>query len=346
MGALGYSVVNVGSHDLIFGLDVLRETAKKASLTLISANLVSKSTGKPLFEPYTVREVAGFRVGYLGVIRDNPAPATSDGEIPDLQVTDPKAALQEWVPRVRKECDLLIVFAFVGNRQAQAFADEVKGMDVVIAGGDGFVDTQAAEIGTPETGRTLVCNAGNQGKYVGALSLVMSEHGKVLRYTHAMHGLDATVEHKAEMTATVEAFKESLREIRKKEQVESVVGTASGPTEKFLGSSVCSRCHEQAFQVWSNSAHAHALATLEGKQKEKDAACLKCHVTGYGAGDGYQANRADLANVSCEQCHGYGTMHGATGFHARPARESCVECHDASNSPHFDYDSYWKAIAH
>jgi hypothetical protein len=39
-------------------------------------------------------------------------------------------------------------------------------------------------------------------------------------------------------------------------------------------------------------------------------------------------------------------MNGATGFHAKPARESCVECHDASNSPHFDYDSYWKAIAH
>ena len=79
---------------------------------------------------------------------------------------------------------------------------------------------------------------------------------------------------------------------------------------------------------------------------EGSSECLSCHVTGHTEPTGYVLNKTDLGKVSCEQCHGHGTMHGEPGFIARPTAASCLVCHDKKNSPHFDFAKYWEAIAH
>ncbi|MFQ5600760.1 MAG: multiheme c-type cytochrome, partial [Candidatus Krumholzibacteriia bacterium] len=259
-----------------------------------------------------------------------------------------KETLNELVPKMRKKADLVVLFAHVGNRNAQKLLDEIKGIDIAITGGDAFVNAKPVEIGNEETGRSLVCSAGKQAKYLGALKVVLSEKGQLLRYTHELHSLDKSIKEDPEMRARVDEFKAQLREVRKREEVERVVGNqqTTVPTEKFLGSNTCSRCHEAEFQSWTKSAHAHSMASLEGKSMEGSAECLQCHVTGYKEANGYAMNRADLGKISCEQCHGHGTLHGHEDFVARPSAESCTVCHDKKNSPDFDYAAYWKAIAH
>jgi len=349
MGELHYDVVNVGPSDIMFGVEGLKEIAKKNGFKLVSTNIVDEASGKPVFDPVVQVERSGVKIAFLGVVsRTSRLEALQEIDNSNLGILDPVEVLNERVPEVRDKVDLVVVFAHVGSRKAQALVDEVHGIDVAISGGDGFVSQRAVETGDDEIGRSLTVMSGDRGKYVGVLDLVISDKGKILRHENVVYGLDKNVTDQKEMAQKVETFKEELREVRKREAVESVVGHSETavPTEKFVGANTCQRCHEAAYNAWSNSAHAHSMASLEGKSQENSSQCLQCHVTGYEQANGFTVNRAELASVSCEQCHGYGTTHGSPGFIAKPGVESCMVCHDKKNSPDFEYHKYWKAIAH
>jgi 2',3'-cyclic-nucleotide 2'-phosphodiesterase (5'-nucleotidase family) len=350
MGNLGYSVVNVAPSDLTYGVDVLRQTALKNKFELVSANLKRKSNGEPVFKPYVVRNLKGIRVGFMGIMSEGESlgPPTSDGE--DLTVTEPKEAVMAVLPELRTKADVVVLFSHVSQRKTQQLVDEVKGIDIAVSGGDSFVNFKPTEVGSDSTGKSLVLEAGGQAKYLGALVMVVSEHGKILRYTHNMHQLDKNVKDDSTIVAMVEDFKGKLRDVRKREAVEQVIGqntqTPTPAQEKFLGAMVCQRCHQAAYEAWNKSTHAHSMKPLEAKAMETSAECLKCHVTGYSIPNGYPNAATELGSVSCEQCHGYGTLHGDKQFTVRPAAESCKTCHDSKNSPNFEYESYWARIAH
>lgn len=110
-----------------------------------------------------------------------------------------------------------------------------------------------------------------------------------------------------------------------------VAATLGGDEAEYVGSKKCKKCHNSEHKSWSKTKHANALEALkpgeakETKEKFKldpakdystDAACLACHVVGYGKAGGYttpdpsdkKAVRAadSLSGVGCEMCHGAG----------------------------------------
>jgi hypothetical protein len=118
----------------------------------------------------------------------------------------------------------------------------------------------------------------------------------------------------------------------------------------FLGPESCKACHPDAYFIWKQSKHAHALEALTPAQR-KDARCLTCH----------SPNQQDqgVAEVSCETCHGGGQYYAPTYVMkdaelARlvglmdPSEKTCHACHDAS-SPSlqpFDFVAKLKLIDH
>jgi hypothetical protein len=82
-----------------------------------------------------------------------------------------------------------------------------------------------------------------------------------------------------------------------------------------------------------------------------DTSCVVCHVTGSGKSGGFidLYRTAQLANVQCEACHGSGREHRLNPAAAKMAKagvETCLVCHTKSNSPEFDFASYWEKIKH
>ncbi len=117
--------------------------------------------------------------------------------------------------------------------------------------------------------------------------------------------------------------------------------------DEYLGSVVCSSCHRAEYLSWSMNHHSVAINSLLRTKKEKDKECIRCHVTGYGAPDGYKDLKTTpwLAEVGCESCHGRAGGHrggvpAATGRHPTSAAErygpTCLGCHDARHSLAFD----------
>lgn len=131
-------------------------------------------------------------------------------------------------------------------------------------------------------------------------------------------------------------------------------GTSCAPATKeapgIVGSKVCVACHVEAERVWRTTKHAGAYAALETQGKQLHLDCVSCHVTGWQKPDG--VCRIDKlegrAEVSCESCHGPGSVHATMPIKGTITRgvdaKVCTTCHDRENSPTFDYDTYVEKV--
>jgi hypothetical protein len=152
----------------------------------------------------------------------------------------------------------------------------------------------------------------------------------------------------------------------------------------FVGSKDCQDCHDEDYDVWKASKHAHALQTLiqPGERSEVpryyDPECLSCHVVGWNPqkhfpyASGYLGvdETPQMHHVGCEGCHGPGSAHVAAEngkidkltdelrdklrvevrLALQDAEKKCMECHDMDNSPDFHlpgaFEKYWHEIEH
>ncbi len=137
-------------------------------------------------------------------------------------------------------------------------------------------------------------------------------------------GLDSRYPDTAEMKQIMVTYQDQLRQlgwdglgIRSMPHPRSrQSGELAG---KFVGSAKCQECHQDAWDVWSNSKHAHATETLANLDppRQFDAECVSCHVVGWSPQDyfpyttGYESldKTPHLVGNGCENCHGPG---GAT----------------------------------
>ncbi len=118
----------------------------------------------------------------------------------------------------------------------------------------------------------------------------------------------------------------------------------------YAGSESCKKCHASSYEIWQNSAHAQAYATLQEKMKHQDEKCVSCHVLAYDQIGGFASleKSPQFANVTCENCHGPRKKHVENPLHdpGVDAADTCVSCHHNPHSPDFDYKKYWKSIEH
>src|SRR5688572_8187431 len=67
MSALNYDAMAVGNHEYNFGLKVLEKARSETKFPWLSGNTYNKATGETHYKPYIIKEVAGVRVGILGL---------------------------------------------------------------------------------------------------------------------------------------------------------------------------------------------------------------------------------------------------------------------------------------
>jgi hypothetical protein len=137
----------------------------------------------------------------------------------------------------------------------------------------------------------------------------------------------------------------------------------------YVGANKCRMCHIKQYKAWSETPHARALAGLQKPDSAKAATmaaalkvdvkgspastdqCVRCHVTGFQLATGYpqadSTKAANLANVTCEGCHGPGSLHVAAAMADKKkfinrgvTANLCMQCHTAVTSPNFKFAEY------
>jgi hypothetical protein len=127
-------------------------------------------------------------------------------------------------------------------------------------------------------------------------------------------------------------------------------GAGFGP---WVGNNACAGCHPSQAAQWQTTGHARAWASLVAQQRQYDADCFTCHVTGARdpAGPKDARQLGGLEDVGCEACHGAGREHSADPQTARmvrnPPTSQCTGCHDSrQDGGRFDEPTYRARVKH
>jgi len=145
---------------------------------------------------------------------------------------------------------------------------------------------------------------------------------------------------------------------------------------KYIGASKCKMCHVkpatgEQYNIWLKGPHANAMKTLASEESKKiatemgiadpttDPACISCHSTVGGVDAKLVASAKITEGVSCESCHGPGSMYkGASVMKNRelaltkgliiPDEALCKTCHNEKSPTYkaFNYTEMLVKIAH
>ncbi len=166
INAMGYAAVAPGTHDFDHGYDALKGLAAKVDLLSINAYENEESA----FKPYRLYDIDGLTIGIFGVIS------------PDVSRYAPEGALRfdadlarrcsDIVDELRSDMgvDAVIALTHLGMRpmegvNARRLAAEVRGIDLIIDGGDH--DIVAGEV----IGNTTIVSAGEYFQCFGEITL-------------------------------------------------------------------------------------------------------------------------------------------------------------------------------
>jgi hypothetical protein len=131
---MGYDVVNVGEKDLMMGLKFLLDTIQKAKFQFVSANLVDKKNQKGVFKPYVIKEIAGLKIGILGLLDDQFNTTLQEKE-PGLIILEPLSTSKVFTKSLRENCDLIVVLSQLGESKDMKLAKENREIDLILGGG-------------------------------------------------------------------------------------------------------------------------------------------------------------------------------------------------------------------
>lgn len=177
MNALGYCSMTVGNHEFNFGRQILEKARSEAHFPWLSANIVKKVDGTPLFQPYKILQSKGVKIAILGITTAAIPNWENSSVIEDLDFQPPTAAAAEWVKRIRasENPDLLIVACHMGLEEnletgkrppgqyenentVLEIAQTVPGIDLLLMG------HTHQKLVPLQVGTTLLAQAGNWGR--------------------------------------------------------------------------------------------------------------------------------------------------------------------------------------
>lgn len=120
--AMGYDAINVSYRDFRYGKDEAVKLFGTAKASVVSANLLDATTGKPLFQPYVVKTLGGRRFAIIG-LTDVPPDLNVlphlKRQLTGVTIEPPDTALAKCLPRAQAESDSIILL-FYGSPVALA----------------------------------------------------------------------------------------------------------------------------------------------------------------------------------------------------------------------------------
>jgi 2',3'-cyclic-nucleotide 2'-phosphodiesterase (5'-nucleotidase family) len=131
--------------------------------------------------PYVVREIEGVRVGFLGLTAPRSA---SYPQTKGWTITDPIEAAQEWIPKARAHCDILIAVTHIGVELDRQLAAKTRGLDAIVGGDSHTYLYKAVEAKNLDGQPIPIVQDGEFGANLGRFDLEFANSDTGWKLTH------------------------------------------------------------------------------------------------------------------------------------------------------------------
>ena len=184
---LGVDVMT-GHWEFTYGMERVKEIIEKdfgSKLDFVAQNVKTADFGDPVFKPYVIREINGVPVAIIGQAFPYTPIANPRYLVADWSFGIQDDNLQKMVDEARaKGAKVVVVLSHNGMDVDIKMAGRVRGIDAILGGHthDGMpVPTIVSNAG----GKTIVTNAGSNGKFLGVLDFDVKD-GKVAAFKYRL----------------------------------------------------------------------------------------------------------------------------------------------------------------
>ena len=185
--ALGVDVMT-GHWEFTLGMERVKEIVDKdfkGKVDFVAQNVKTNDFGDPVFAPYTLRQINGVSVAIIGQAFPYTPIANPRYMVADWSFGIQDENMQKMVDEVRgKGAQLVVVLSHNGMDVDLKMASRVRGIDAIFGGHthDGVpVAIPVANAG----GKTLVTNAGSNGKFLGVMDFDVKD-GKLRDFRYRL----------------------------------------------------------------------------------------------------------------------------------------------------------------
>jgi 2',3'-cyclic-nucleotide 2'-phosphodiesterase (5'-nucleotidase family) len=175
MNLMQYDAMALGPYELSLGPVVLRERIQQAAFPILSANVLDRSSGALVAEPYVVLKVGDHRVAVVGLTR------LPKEALDKFEVLGPEEVLPQVAAEVVGLADMVILLTNLPFRSAQELVQDTPEIDLLVAALPEQLPKRAVRLSTPGT---LAITAEqpvprHTGRWVGRLVAVLASDGSL-----------------------------------------------------------------------------------------------------------------------------------------------------------------------
>jgi len=179
MSEMRYDAMAVGNHEFDHGLQAFADAANKAGFPILAANYsVTDTPLNDVVRRFTVKEIAGIRVGIFGLGIE--LPGVVDPKLYGaVRSRNPLIWANGMVTSLRRyhNCDLIICLSHLGYQYPDQRVDDheiaqkVGGIDLIIGGHTHTFLDEPTRIINPEEKPTLISQMGHSGVRLGRFDI-------------------------------------------------------------------------------------------------------------------------------------------------------------------------------
>ena len=176
---LGVDVMT-GHWEFTYGMERVKEIVEKdfaGKIDFVAQNIKTTDFGDPVFKPYVLREINGVQVAIIGQAFPYTPIANPRYMVADWSFGIQDDNLQKMVDEVRaKGAKVVVVLSHNGMDVDLKMATRVRGVDAIL-GGHTHDGVPVAIPVSNAGGKTLVTNAGSNGKFLGVMDFQVGSAG-------------------------------------------------------------------------------------------------------------------------------------------------------------------------
>ena len=174
LSLMGVNVGTLGNHEFDHGADALKTTMQFAKFPVVVSNLSFEDPAlAKLFPKSVIKETAGLKVGFFGLMAPELFSIASPGEKVKIN-QDIEGVARKMVESLKKQgADVIIALTHIGAEADMRLAENVAGIHAILGGHSHTLIPVKTVVNGPEGWKTLVGQQLAYTQYLGRLDLAL-----------------------------------------------------------------------------------------------------------------------------------------------------------------------------